>query len=152
MDYLWLKALHLIAVVCWFAALFYLPRLFVHHALSLEECEQENNGEAKYLNHRFKEMERKLLRGIAYPSAILTTVLGLALALRNMDYYLGQTWFLLKLLLIVSMFAYHGYCHYFQRQFAMDANQRSHRFYRIFNELPIFSLVFIMILVVVKPF
>ena len=81
MDYLWLKALHLIAVVCWFAALFYLPRLFVHHALSLEECEQNNNGDgtaiANYLNYRFKEMERKLLRGICLPIGYFNHSIGL---------------------------------------------------------------------------
>ena len=74
------------------------------------------------------------------------------MALPNASYYFSQTWFLLKLLWVLAMFIYHGYCHYFLRQFAMDTNQRNHRFYRVFNELPIFSLIFIIILVVIKPF
>ncbi len=140
---LWLKAFHIISVITWFAALFYLPRLFVYHAM----CEDEAG------NARFKIMERKLYRGIMTPSAIMTLVFGLGL----LSQYSGEAiasmhWLHAKLLLVVLLFAYHGYCGKLLRQFAEDKNQRSHVFYRWFNELPVFILIAVVILVVVKPF
>ena len=140
---LWLKAFHIISMVTWFAALFYLPRLFVYHAM----CDDEAG------NARFKIMERKLYRGIMTPSAIITLVFGLGL----LSQYSGEAiasmhWLHAKLLLVVLLFGYHGYCGKLLRQFAEDKNQHSHVFYRWFNELPVLVLIAVVILVVVKPF
>lgn len=140
---LWVKAFHLIFVVTWFSAMFYLPRLFVYHAM----CEDEPG------NARFKIMERKLYRGIMTPSAILTLVFGLwLLSFYSLEQIASMGWLHAKLTLVVLLFAYHGMCGRMVRQFANDQNQRSHRFYRLFNELPVLVLVAVIILAVVKPF
>ncbi len=139
---LWLKSFHIVAVVCWFAALFYLPRLFVYHAQSSDQASLE----------RFKVMERKLYRGIATPSMIATIVLGLWLISYNLQGYFQGGWLHAKLSLVAILIAYHLYCGKILKQFASDANTRSHVFYRWFNELPVLLLISIVILVVVKPF
>jgi len=139
---LWLKAFHVIAVICWFAGLFYLPRLFVYHA-------QANDKESI---ERFKIMERKLYRGIMWPSLVLTFVFGLAMIENAPEYYLPQAWLHAKLTLVVLLVVYHLFCGHYCQQFANDNNQKSHVFYRVFNELPVLLLVAIVILVVVKPF
>jgi putative membrane protein len=142
MTLLWLKAFHLIAVVCWFAALFYLPRLFVYHAMSEDAASRE----------RFKVMERKLYRGIMTPSAVMTIVLGLWMLHLNMDYYITIGWIKLKLALVLILVGYHAACGYFLRRFANDNNTHSHTFFRIFNELPVILLIAIILLAVLKPF
>lgn len=142
MTLLWLKAFHLIAVVCWFAALFYLPRLFVYHAMSEDTASRE----------RFKIMERKLYRGIMTPSAIATIALGFWMLHLNLGYYSSVGWVKLKLLLVLLLVCYHLACGVFLRQFATDKNTRSHTFYRIFNELPVVLLIAIVLLAVLKPF
>ncbi len=139
---LWVKAFHLIAMVCWFAAIFYLPRLFVYHAMSEDEISCE----------RFKVMERKLYRGIMTPSMIATMVFGFWLLSYNWAGYLSLGWMHAKLLLLVMLVAYHFYCGYLLRIFREDSNTRSHVFYRWFNEVPVFLLIGIIILAVVKPF
>lgn len=139
---LWLKAFHVIAVICWFAGLFYLPRLFVYHA-------QANDKESI---ERFKIMERKLYRGIMWPSMVFTIALGIAMIFYAPDYYLPQAWLHAKLALVTLLVIYHFFCGYYRQQFANDNNQKSHVFYRVFNELPVLLLVAIVILVVVKPF
>lgn len=139
---LWLKAFHIIAVVCWFAALFYLPRLFVYHAMAEDQISRE----------RFKVMERKLYRGIATPSALFTIILGLWMVALAPAYYLSAGWFHAKMGLVVLLIGYHHVCGRLLRQFANDTNHRSHVFYRWFNEAPVLALVGIVILVVVKPF
>ncbi len=140
---LYVKAFHLMAVVTWFAALFYLPRLFVYHALSEDRISQE----------RFKVMERKLYRGIMNPSAVVATGLGLWLLY---DYawvaYRSMGWLHLKLLLVTLLIGYHLYCGKLLRDFRDDQNHHSHIWYRWFNELPVVILVSVVILVVVKPF
>lgn len=142
MAFFWLKAFHIIAIVTWFSGLFYLPRLFVYHADTQDEAG----------NARFKIMERKLYRGIATPSMIVVLLLGTGLLSTNFGYYLSQPWMHAKLLLVGLLVVYHFYCGYHLKQFAQDQNQRSHVYYRIFNELPVFALIGIVILVVVKPF
>ncbi len=139
---LWVKAFHLIAVVTWFAGLFYLPRLFVYHAMSEDEVSRE----------RFKVMERKLYRGIMNPSLIVVAGLGLWMlfdyawaAWRHMD------WLAIKLVLVVPLIGYHIYCGVLVKRFAEERNTRSHVYYRWFNEAPVLALVAIMILAVVKP-
>lgn len=142
MLYLWLKALHLIAVVAWFAALFYLPRLFVYHTETTDTAG----------NERFKIMERKLYRGIATPAMIATIVLGIAVLSTNAAGYMSQGWMHVKLLLVVLLLGYHFACGSLMKKFANDVNTRSHIFYRWFNEFPVLILVAIVILVIVKPF
>jgi putative membrane protein len=140
---LWVKAFHIICVVTWFAALFYLPRLFVYHAM----CDDEQG------NERFKVMERKLYRGIMTPSAILALILGVWLmSFYSLEAILNMHWLHAKLTLVFLLFAYHGVCGRMLKDFAKDNNQRSHVYYRWFNELPVLILVAVIILAVVKPF
>lgn len=141
MLYLWVKALHIIAVVCWFAGLFYLPRLFVYHAMSTDEASQQ----------RFCVMERKLYRGIMNPSMLATLLLGGWLLYLN-PAWLQMGWLHTKLLLVALLIGYHHACGAQLKRFARGENARSHVFYRWFNEIPVLFLLVIVILVVVKPF
>ncbi len=137
---LWYKAFHLIFMVTWFAGLFYLPRLFVYHAM----CEDEP-GRA-----RFRTMERKLLWGIATPGGVLTLVFGFA-ALAYRPDLLVAGWMQLKLVLVGAMIAYHAFCIHLTRQFAREENQRSHIWFRWFNEIPVIFLIAIILLAVLRP-
>lgn len=138
---LWIKAFHVIFVVTWFSGLFYLPRLFVYHTMS----------DDKISNDRFKIMERKLYHGITTPSAVLATVFGLWMIMLSPAYYLHQAWMHAKLSLIVILWAYHLVCWYYLKDFKFDRNERSHVYYRWFNEFPVLLLVAIVILAIVKP-
>jgi putative membrane protein len=139
---LWVKAFHIISLVCWFAGIFYLPRLFVYHAACQDQPGQE----------RFKIMERKLYRGITTPSMIATVIFGLWLLSYNVPGYMSQGWMHAKLLLVTVLIVYHFYCGHLVRVFRDDRNTRSHVFYRWFNELPVLILLAVVILAVVKPF
>jgi putative membrane protein len=138
---LWVKAFHIIAMVCWFAGLFYLPRLFVYHAMSEDSASIE----------RFKIMERKLYRGISTPSMLITVFLGVWLLSYDVAGYMAAGWMHAKLTLVGVLIVYHFYCGRLLKQFANDQNTRSHVFYRWFNEAPVIALVAIVILVV-RPF
>jgi protoporphyrinogen IX oxidase len=138
---LWLKAFHIIAVVCWFAGIFYLPRLFVYHALATDQATREH----------LKTMERKLYRFMS-PFAAMAIALGIAMVLVNPAYYAKAGWLQVKLVLVLILAGYHWYCGRLLRQFALDRNSRSHVFYRWFNELPVLILFAAVILAVVKPF
>ena len=138
----WVEAFHLISVVCWFAAIFYLPRLFVYHAMAEDTLSRE----------RFKVMERKLYRGIGTPSMVLTIFFGTWLVALSPAYYFSSGWFHAKLALVALLVVYHFACLHFMRRFRADANTRSHVFFRWFNEVPVLMLVGIVILVIVKPF
>ncbi len=138
---LWVKAFHIIAVICWFAGLFYLPRLFVYHAMSEDQVSRD----------RFKVMERKLFRGIMTPSAIVTIVLGAWLITYNTAFYLSAWWMHAKLALVAVLVVYHFVCWRFLLAFRDETNTRGHRFYRYFNEFPVLLLIAIVILIVVKP-
>ena len=140
--YAWVLAFHIIAVICWFAALFYLPRLFVYHAMSDDSLSIE----------QFKLMERKLYRGIANPSMFATVLLGLWIVFMAPDAYLQQTWCQLKMFLVVLLVGYHHMCLFHMKQLADDRSNKSHIYFRVFNEVPVLFLVAIVILVVVKPF
>lgn len=142
MTFLWLKALHVIAVVCWFAGLFYLPRLFVYHAMAEDTVGRE----------RFKVMERKLYRGIMWPSLVLTVLFGGWMLADNWGFYRTQAWLHAKLGLVALLIAYHLACGHFLAALRDDRNTRSHVFFRFFNELPVIALVAIVILVIVRPF
>jgi len=139
---LWVKAFHIIAVVCWFAALFYLPRLFVYHAMSEDQPSLE----------RFEVMERKLYRGIATPAMFATLLLGIWLSSSNLSYYLNAGWFHAKLAIVIGLIFYHLACGRYMRQLREAPKARSHIFYRWFNEAPVLALAAIVIMVVVKPF
>ncbi|MCK5873220.1 MAG: protoporphyrinogen oxidase HemJ [Alcanivoracaceae bacterium] len=139
--YLWIKALHLISVVTWFAALFYLPRLFVYHAMAEDQVSRE----------RFKVMERKLYRGIMTPSMIAVLVLGGWLLYLNPG-LMKMGWMHAKLALVFLLIGYHHVCLAFMKKFARDANSKSHVFYRWFNEAPVLILIAVICLAVVKPF
>ena len=140
---LWLKALHLIFMVTWFAGLFYLPRLFVYHAMAADKIGIE----------RFKLMERKLFWGIATPGAVLTWIFG---GWMLYDYaweaYGAAGWLRVKLALLVLLTAYHGICGKLLTDFKYDRNRRNHIWYRWFNEIPVIFLVVIILLAVLKPF
>lgn len=140
MTFLWLKALHIIFVVCWFAGIFYLPRLFVYFALSEHE-----EAQAQLLM-----MQRKLYRFMSL-LAVLAIVFGLALALTNVGFYLSQPWFLLKLLLVAVLVVYHLVCGRYIKRFEVGEPPRPHIFYRWFNEAPVILLFAIVLLVVLKP-
>ena len=142
MTFLWLKAFHIIAVVTWFAAIFYLPRLFVYHADATDEVSRE----------RFKIMERKLYRGIMTPSMVVVIALGVWMISLNSSFYMSQGWMHAKLTLVALLVMYHFYCGHLVKVFRDDMNTRGHVFYRWFNEIPVFMLIGIVILVVVRPF
>ena len=135
---LWIKAFHIITVITWFAAIFYLPRLFVYHAMSEDKLSKE----------RFELMERKLFNGILTPSAIAVIVFGLWL----LSYGYWGNWMIAKLFLVACTLAYHVWCGYTIKQFRENKNTHTHRYYRFMNELPVFFMIPIVILVVVKPF
>ena len=136
---LWIKSLHLVFVIAWFAGLFYLPRLFVYHAQSSDAVSLE----------RFKVMERKLYRGIMDPAMTLTLVTGVWMWL---GYGFGGGWLHAKLALVALLIGYHIWLGRLVKAFARDQNAHPHVFYRWVNELPLVLLVAIVILVVVKPF
>ncbi|MEG4316389.1 protoporphyrinogen oxidase HemJ [Pseudomonas sp. FIP_A4] len=142
MLYLWLKAFHLISIVCWFAGLFYLPRLFVYHAMSDDAPSRE----------RFKIMERKLYRGIMLPSMVATLAFGIAMAALNPTLFTGGGWLHVKFALVLLLIGYHHMCGAQLKRFARDENVRGHVFYRWFNEVPVLFLLAIVILAVIKPF
>ena len=136
---LWIKAFHIVFMVTWFAGLFYLPRLFVYHAMADDHQSIE----------RFKVMERKLYYGIMTPGAVITIVLGLWLWL---GYGITGGWMHAKLALVLVLIAYHLYCGVLVRSFKQDRNTHGHVFYRWFNEFPVLILIGAVLLVVVKPF
>ena len=137
---LWIKALHIIFMVTWFAGLFYLPRLFVYHALSEDSMSRE----------RFKVMERKLYYGIMTPGAVLTVAFGLWLWLGWFRSAGG--WLHAKLALVAVLVVYHLWCGRLFKDFKHDRNRRSHVWFRWFNEFPVVVLIAVVILVVVRPF
>lgn len=136
---LWIKALHIVFMVTWFAGLFYLPRLFVYHAMATDTTSLE----------RFKIMERKLYYGIATPGAVLTIVFGLWLWL---GYGIAGGWLHAKLTLVLLLIGYHLWCGKLLADFKRDRNTKGHVWLRWFNEAPVLLLFAIVILVVVKPF
>ena len=142
---LWLKAFHVVGVIAWFAAIFYLPRLFVYHAQIQKGSIDDAVG-----NARFKIMERKLF-GLMTFAAVLAIGFGVAMVLVSPAYLLMH-WLQLKLVFVFALVSYHGACFALLQQFAGDRNSRSERWYRVFNEIPALLLIVIVILAVVKPF
>jgi putative membrane protein len=136
---LWLKAFHVIAVVTWFAGLFYLPRLYVYHADAKDPIGIE----------RFAIMERRLFMLMTI-GAVASVGFGLGM-LANAPIYLAMTWLRIKLVLVLVLVAYHFSCYRLMRDFATNRNRRSAKWYRLFNEVPSLLLIAIVVLAIVKP-
>jgi len=139
--YLWIKSLHVVSIIAWMAGLLYLPRLFVYH------CGAAAGSE---MSETFKVMERRLLRAIMTPAMILAWITGLTLAVQAGFFTAG--WMHFKLLLVLIMSGAHGYMSRCVRTFAADANTRSHKFYRVLNEVPTLLMLAVVVAVIVKPF
>ncbi len=139
--YLWIKALHVIAVISWMAGLLYLPRLFVYH------CSVDVGSAA---SETFKVMERRLLRAIMFPASIVAWAAGLTMAVSGGLFHDG--WFHVKLTLVVLMTIAHHMMVRWYRDFATDRNSRTSRFFRVANEVPTLLMIVIVILVITKPF
>ena len=140
---LWVKSLHVIFMVTWFAGLFYLPRVFVYHAMS----DNDNHDQTD----TFKTMERKLL-AITNIGALLTIVFGIWLLVMWLPGLITLAWMKLKLLLVLGLFGYHLYCAKLVKVFRDERNTHSHVWYRWFNEVPVAFLAGIVMLVIVRPF
>ena len=144
MALLWFKAFHLIFMVTWMAGIFYLPRLFVYHAM----CEESDHVGKE----RFKVMERKLFFGIMTPGAILTLICGWAMIyIYGLAYLKTQIWLHAKLTILALMVGYHIHCFFILRRFKEDRNQKSHVYYRFYNEVPVLFLIAVVLLAVLKP-
>ena len=141
MTYLILKSLHIVAMVAWFAGLFYLPRLFVYHA------ESDSNAVIEQL----RIMESRLYRAIMNPAIAAVYLLGLALLLLN-PYLIMQTWLQLKLALVFALTAYHVSLGRMLRAMLAAPPSRSSKFFRVYNEVPTIALILIVLLAIIKPF
>ena len=139
--YLWIKALHVVAIISWMAGLLYLPRLFVYHV---------DAPKGSIQSETFKVMERRLLKAIMTPAMVVAWLTGLYLAWTGFGFHGG--WLHGKILLVVILSAAHGWQARFVRAFAADTNTRPQKFFRYFNELPTLLMIGIVILVIVKPF
>jgi protoporphyrinogen IX oxidase len=138
--YLWIKALHVIAIISWMAGLLYLPRLFVYHADAAPGPQSET----------FKLMERRLLAIIMRPAAAIAWASGLYLAFQSGYFHNG--WFHAKLGLVLLLTAIHGYDEVLAKKFRLDRNNRASKFYRYYNEAPTLLMIAIVVLVIVRPF
>jgi putative membrane protein len=139
--YLWLKALHIIAVISWMAGMLYLPRLFVYHAMTKPGSEQSET---------FKVMERRLLKYIMLPAMIVSWLTGLALVLEGS--WIGAGWFHAKLAVVIALSLMHGLLSHWTTEFAFDRNRHPQKFFRIVNEIPTVLMIAIVLLATVKPF
>jgi len=139
--YLWLKALHIIAVIAWMAGMLYLPRLFVYHAAAKPGSEQSAT---------FKVMEQRLLKFIMTPAMALTWLAGIVLVIQGQ--WLGATWFHIKFVLVLAMTILHGLFSHWANEFQFDRNRHTAKFFRVVNEIPTALLIAIVILATVKPF
>ena len=143
-GYLWVKAFHIVFVASWFAGLFYLPRLFVNLAMVPTGSDAERD--------RLLLMARKLYR---FSTLLMVPALALGLVLwlvYGVGLGAGQGWMHAKLLLVVLVIGYHHTCRALLRRFEQGTNQRSHRWFRVFNEVSVLAFAAIVVMVVVKPF
>lgn len=139
--YEWVLVGHIVSLITWMAAIFYLPRLFVYHV---------DAARGSIQSETFKVMERRLLKAIMTPGMVATWGFGLWLMVLGAHYTSG--WFHSKLFLVILMSAFHMFCAKWVKDFAIDVNERSSKFFRFVNEIPTVLMIFIVILVVVKPF
>ena len=137
----WIEAFHVIFMVCWFAGLFYLPRLFVYHAKTND----------KALSEQYKIMEHRLYYYITTPGGILTILFGLWLLNLNYEAYSHMMWLHIKLILVATLVVFHLFCGKYVYDFKHNRNGHSEKFYRIFNEYPTIILIAVIILTFVKP-
>lgn len=143
MDYNWLRALHVIAVVTWFAGLFYIFRLFVYHV--------ENKGDERVVA-LLAVMERRLYGGICWPAMVMTTLFGVLLWTQSFSGYLATGWFKVKLVALLALFAYHFYSGKVRRDLAAGRCRLTSKQCRLLNEVPTLLLILIVVMAVVKPF
>lgn len=141
--YLWIKAFHIISVICWMAALLYLPRLYVYHAQTAVGSE---------MSAQFLIMENRLIKVIMNPSMVLTYFFGILLLLTPGVVSMSEGWLHLKLALVLLLSALHGLDIKWYKDFKNDQRKVSHTYFRVANEIPAVIMVLIVILVVVKPF
>ena len=137
----WVKVFHIMMFTSWFAGLFYLPRLFVNHAMTDNEA----------VHKQLAIMEHKLYRFVT-PMMWLTVISGVILAYNQWDYFVSEPWFGIKVATVVLLVVYHLYCGRLVKVFAQGQNARNHVFYRFFNEIPVFGLVAVLIMVIIRPF
>lgn len=140
--YLWLKAFHVIAVIAWMAALFYLPRLFVYHS---------KVAPASQSSELFKVMEARLARVIMTPAMLASWLLGAAIVVLN-GALLASVWFIVKLLFALALSGFHGLLLGYLRAFGADRRPRSERYFRVLNEVPTIAMAVIVVMVIVRPF
>ena len=140
--FLWYKAIHIISVIAWMAAMFYMPRLFVYHTGAQVGSE---------MSETFKVMEKRLLKVIMTPAMISTYIFGFVVAYIYGFVALGP-WFHVKMLSVLILTALHGLNAKWVKDFANDQNKHSEKFYRIINEVPVFFMIIAVVMVVVKPF
>ncbi len=141
-GYLWIKAAHVIAMVCWFAGLFYLPRLFIYHRAATDTPSRE----------RFAVMESRLYRIIMNPAMIATLAFGIWALVETWQLYGTAAWLWTKVALVVLLVGYHHYCIRIMRTLAAGDEAPGDRFLRLFNEIPTAVLIIVIVLAVVKPF
>ncbi len=145
MFFLAMKAIHIISVICWFAGLFYLPRIFIYHAM-----DNEKGGASSEM---LKTMERKLYFYITTPAMISTWIFGLVMLFsQSWVIYSSMGWLHMTLMLVVILTIYHFSMGYYLKKFKTDSNKKSHKFFRFYNEMPTILLIVIVLLVVLKPF
>lgn len=137
---LWIKALHIISVVCWFAVLFYLPRLFVYHSMTDNEA----------IRKQFEIMEHKLYKFIGQPAMIATLFFGIGLIHFGWPYLKNATWFWLKMAIVFMLIGYHHICGAYIKKFARNEMNKSHKFFRWFNEFPTIVLLIVVTMAVTK--
>jgi protoporphyrinogen IX oxidase len=142
--YLWIKALHVVAVISWMAGLLYLPRLFVYH------CDVESGSPA---SETFKVMERRLMAAIMTPAMVVSWALGLSLiAVLGLEMFRDGYWLTVKVALVIGLTATHLLMIRHLRAFARDRNRHSQRYFRILNEVPTVLMIAIVVMVIVRPF
>ena len=141
-GYLWIKAAHVIAMVCWFAGLFYLPRLFIYHRAATDTVSRE----------RFAVMESRLYRIIMNPAMIATLVFGIWALVETWQAHRAAAWLWTKIALVILLIGYHHYCMRIMRTLAAGNPAHGDRFLRVFNEIPTAALIIVIVLAVVKPF
>lgn len=140
--YLWIKALHVIAIIAWMAGMMYLPRIFVYH----HRCEK--GGEAE---RQFAVMERRLLRGVMNPAMAAVWILGILMLIAN-PAILSAGWFHVKLTLVVALSAIHGFYAASRKKFEAGERPGREKFWRIMNEIPFVILIVVVVMAIVEPF
>jgi putative membrane protein len=142
--YPWVKAGHVVSLIAWMAGMFYLPRLYVYHTMLAPGTTE---------SERFKVMERRLLKQIINPAMIATWVFGLALVLTpGVIDWAQDGWWHVKFAMVLLMSGFHGAMSKWRREFLEDRNRRSHKFYRVANEVPTVLMLVIVVMVIVRPF